>query len=91
MPINSLQIIILNITLFIYRRPTTPSSVSDIASLAGLIDGNVHRLLDGVVVSCWVWFSPIGGCVALAGHELQLQILMDVVLHLPLSSQTSSV
>ena len=37
---------------------------SNIASSAGLLNGDVHRLLDGVVVSCWVWFSPIGGCVA---------------------------
>ena len=34
------------------------------SSLAGLLDGNVHRLLDGVVVGCWIWLSPFGGLVA---------------------------
>ena len=34
---------------------------SDIASSAGLLDGDVHHLLDGVVVGCWVYFSPVGG------------------------------
>ena len=29
--------------------------------LAGLLNSDVHCLLDGVVVDCWVWFSPFGG------------------------------
>ena len=32
---------------------------SDIASLAGLLNGNVRCILDGVVVGCWVWFFSL--------------------------------
>ena len=52
-PFDRYQLIISDFILFIYRAPkTTPSSVSDIASLARLFDGDAHRLLDGVVVDC---------------------------------------
>ena len=50
---------------------------SDITSLVRL-DGSAHRLLDGVVVDCWVFLSPIGGCVAMA-----IVLIPSTSIHLP--------
>ena len=47
---------------------------SNISSLAGLLNGDVHCLLDGVVVGWWFWFSPPCGLDAPAGHELFLAL-----------------
>ena len=55
---------------------------SDITSLlAGLLNGDVHCLLDGIVVGCWVWFPPFIGLVArVSVQRLVLLVATYVIL-----------